>query len=70
MARRVPVGELDGRQLDRTPRSIFKSPDLGRYELLQPLPPPGGMTLPADVRKLLGWTEEQSRTQGAYPFPR
>jgi hypothetical protein len=64
----VPAFEASGRQLDRTPPSIFKSPDLGRYELVQPLP--GGVALPADVRQLLGWSEEQSRSQGAYPLPR
>ena len=63
--------EADGRQFDRTPRSIFKGPDLGRYELLQALPgTPGGETLPADVRKLLGWSEEEARVPGAYPFRR
>jgi hypothetical protein len=67
----VPAFEASGRQLDRTPRSIFKGPDLGRYELLQALPVmPGGAALPADVRKLLGWSEEEARSPGAYPFRR
>jgi hypothetical protein len=57
--------EAAGRQLDRTPRSVFKSPDLGRYDLLEPL---GGTAAPADIRKLLGWSEEEARTAGAYPF--
>ena len=65
----APPFEATGRQLDRTPRSIFKGPDLGRYELLHALPPtPGGELLPADVRKLLGWSEEDARSPGAYPF--
>jgi parallel beta-helix repeat protein len=67
----APGLEASGRQLDRTPRSIFKGPDLGRYELLQALPgTPGGEMLPADVRKLLGWSEEEARSPGAYPFRR
>jgi hypothetical protein len=63
--RLLPTFEARGRQLDRTPRSIFKSPDLGRYELLHALP--AGETLPPDVRKLLGWSEEEAGTPGAYP---
>jgi hypothetical protein len=64
----VPAFEANGRQLDQTPRSVFKAPDLDRYELLQMIP--GGETIPADVRKLLGWSEEQARTAGAYPVRR
>ncbi len=65
----VPAFEADGRQLDRTPQTVFKAPDLGRYELLEALPGmAGGATLPADVRKLLGWSEEDARSPGAYPF--
>jgi parallel beta-helix repeat protein len=67
----VPAFEPHGRQLDQTPRSIFKAPDLGRYELLQPLPQtPAAEMLPADVRQLLGWSEEEARSPGAYPFRR
>lgn len=62
----APGFEANSHQLDRTPRSIVKSPELGRYDLLQPVP--AGETLPADVRKLLGWSEEEARTAGAYPF--
>jgi hypothetical protein len=64
-----PAFETNGRQLDRTPRSVFKSPDLGRYELLQALPgTPAGETIPAEVRKLLGWSEVEARSPGAYPL--
>jgi hypothetical protein len=67
----APEFEAGGRQIDRTPRSVFKGPDLGRYELLQALPgTPGGEMLPADVLKLLGWSEEDGRSVGAYPFRR
>ncbi|QOY88687.1 right-handed parallel beta-helix repeat-containing protein [Paludibaculum fermentans] len=61
--------EAGGRQLDRTPRSVFQGVDVGRYELLQPLPGLAG-GLPADVRKLLGWSEQEARTTGAYPVGR
>ena len=67
----APAFEAGGRQLDRTPRSVFMGPDLSRYELLRPLPgTPGGETLPADVRKLLGWSEEDALSPGAYPLRR
>ncbi|HUM06965.1 MAG TPA: right-handed parallel beta-helix repeat-containing protein [Terriglobales bacterium] len=60
--------EAGSREIDRAPRSTFKGPDVGHYELLQPLPEaPGSQPLPADVRKLLGWSEEEARTAGAYP---
>jgi hypothetical protein len=65
----APAFEADGRQLDRTPRTIFQGPDLGRYELREPLPVTAE-TLPADVRKLLGWSEEEGRTAGAFPWRR
>jgi parallel beta-helix repeat protein len=65
----APPFEASGQQLDRTPQSIFKGPDLGRYELLRALPG-AGKTLPADVRKLLSWTEEAAQSPGAYPFQR
>ena len=64
----LPAFETSGQQLDRTPRSIFKGPDLGRYELLQALP--SREALPSDIRKLLGWSEEEARSTGAYPFRR
>jgi hypothetical protein len=63
----APAFEARSQQIDRTPRSVFKGPDVGRYELLQALP---GMRapLPADVRKLLNWSEEDTRSPGAFPF--
>ena len=63
--RQVPGFEGGSRELDRTPASVFKGPDLGRYELLEPIA--GGEAIPDDVRKLLGWSEEEARTVGAYP---
>jgi parallel beta-helix repeat protein len=67
----APEFEAAGRQLDRTPRSLFKGLDLSRYELLEPLPPASGApATPAEVRKLLNWTEQDARSPGAYPFRR
>jgi parallel beta-helix repeat protein len=69
--KQAPGFEAGGREIDRTPRSIFKGPDVGRYELLQAIPGvSGSQPLPADVRKLLGWSEEEARTPGAYPWRR
>jgi hypothetical protein len=64
----APAVESTGQQLNRTPRSIFKSPDLGRFELLQELPSPSGhRALPIHVREALGWSETDAQTAGAYP---
>lgn len=66
-----PGFEAGAQYLDRTLRTVFKSPDLNRYELLQPLPQAaGGRATPADVLKLLGWTEAEARSAGAYPYRR
>lgn len=67
----LPAFEAGGRQLDRTARSIFRGPDIGHYDLLEALPKTtGGELLPADGRKILGWSEEEARSPGAYPFRR
>jgi hypothetical protein len=64
----VPSFEARARYVDAAPSSVLKGPDLQRYELLRALPgtPPSGL-LPADIRRLLGWTELDSRSPGAYP---
>jgi hypothetical protein len=57
----MPAFETAGQELDRTPRSVFRAPDLGRYELLQPIAAkPGAPTLPAHVREALGWSPSES----------
>lgn len=69
--KQMPTFEVAGQQINRTPRSIFKAPELSRYELFQAIPPAqGAPTLPADVNKLLGWNGEEARTAGAYPARR
>jgi hypothetical protein len=64
----TPGFETTGRQLEATPRAIFRSPELGHYQLLKPLPASSPAKVPADVLKILGWTEQETRTPGAYPF--
>ena len=63
----VPAFEAGGQQFVHTPRSVFKGPDLGRYELLQALPGTR-KPLPEDVRKLLGWNEGEALSSGAFPI--
>jgi parallel beta-helix repeat protein len=65
----APAFDIHGLQLDRTLGSLFKSPDVGRYELLQAI---SGMrqALPADIRKILDWSELEAQSPGAFPFRR
>jgi hypothetical protein len=64
----MPGFETNGRQIEATPRGIFKSPELGHYQLLKPLPQASPVKVPADVLKVLGWGEQEARTPGAYPL--
>ena len=61
----APGYEAAGKQMDRTPRSVFKGFDVGRYELREAIP--AGEVTPADVRKVLGWSEADAKTAGAFP---
>ena len=64
-----PAFERNGVQIDRSPRSVLKGPDLGHFELQRAIADaPGKDLLPSDVRALLGWTEAQAKTPGAYPL--
>jgi hypothetical protein len=63
----APAFEVHGQSLDLSPRSVFKSPELGRYELLRPLPGTREAA-PADVLKVLGWSVQEAQTAGAYPL--
>ncbi|MCL6545493.1 MAG: right-handed parallel beta-helix repeat-containing protein [Bryobacteraceae bacterium] len=66
--KQAPGFEASARSLDRTPRSVFKSLELKRYELVEPLAVPApAVVMPAEVRKLLGWSQQDARTVGAYP---
>ena len=59
----VPQAEVKGRQIDGTPHSLFKSPELMRYELRTPLA--ATIPTPPEVLKLLGW--KTGGAVGAYP---
>jgi parallel beta-helix repeat protein len=61
-----PKYEPHSRQLDRTARTVFKGPDIGRYELRAPIP--AAAATPADVLKLIGWAKTKARSAGAYLF--
>ena len=63
----APVFESNGQQLDRTPRSVFEGPDIDRYKPLKAIPAAAADPLPPDVMMLLGWSEDQAKTVGAYP---
>jgi hypothetical protein len=57
--------ETKGKQIDGTSRDYLKSPDFGRFETVKPIP--ASVKLPETVRTLLGWSEAEANTVGAYP---
>ena len=63
----IPAFETRGLQYDKTLRSVFKGPGVGRYELRAPIQARSHVELPAEVREVLDWTEEEARTRGAFP---
>jgi len=66
----APAFEAHGQSLDLSPRSVFKSPELGRYEPQGPLPGTTRAPAPPDVLKVLGWDLQDARTVGAYRLNR
>ena len=59
--------ETQGRFFAAYPGSVFRSHDLGNYELLEGFPGVGSLTaLPAPVAKVVGWPAQPSMP-GAYP---
>ncbi len=64
-----PEFEAHSRYFSSHHGAVLQSPELRRYELL-----PGSSiapladALPAEVRELLGWPEQQTRLPGAYPL--
>jgi parallel beta-helix repeat protein len=47
---------------------LFKSPELGNYELLKAFPgSKAASPLPTEIRELLGWSTQEARFPGAYP---
>ncbi|MDX1380576.1 MAG: NosD domain-containing protein, partial [Xanthomonadales bacterium] len=66
LRRAAPSFDAGGAQYDLTPRSVFRGPDVGRYDL-QPsrqLEAAGGT--PDEVRALLEWSADARPAPGAY----
>lgn len=65
----APAFESHGVEIDRSPRSVLEGPDVGNFELQHSIEGgPSSDLLPADVRSILGWTEAEAKTPGAYPL--
>ncbi|MGA3283057.1 MAG: right-handed parallel beta-helix repeat-containing protein [Verrucomicrobiota bacterium] len=64
-----PEFEAHSRYWDNYYGSVFKSPELGNFELSQALPVRTAEdSLPAEIRQLLDWSKQDARTPGACPF--
>jgi hypothetical protein len=61
-----PGFEARGRYVPEWFGALFKSPELREYAMTRPVTEPYE-PLPLEVRRLLGWTEQESRWPGAYP---
>ena len=63
-----PEFEAHSRYLDNYTGSLFKSPELKRFELSGDLVvAPSVSTLPAEIQRLLGWPDQTVLVPGAYP---
>jgi len=61
--------EVHGTALTAYAGAVFKSPELRRFELARPLPGvAAAVALPVEVRKLLGWGENETLAPGAHPL--
>jgi hypothetical protein len=60
----APGFEAAGQQLDRSPRSVFRGPDLGNFQPLEPIP--ATREVPEVVIGLMGLGAEEERSAGAY----
>jgi len=67
LRRLQPQFETNGHVIEMEPGSVFRSPELGNYELISNLPSGPGL-LDADIRQLLGWPVQQAYSPGAYPL--
>lgn len=66
----APGFEANGQTFDRSLRTVFKGPDVGRYELRAPIQDGSADHLPEPVRSLLGRSEDMAGAVGAYPSGR
>jgi hypothetical protein len=65
----VPSFEAHGQAFALTPRSVFKSPELGRYELFRRLATgTREVAVPPAVLAILGWSAQDLQSPGAYPL--
>jgi parallel beta-helix repeat protein len=65
----APTLEGNSRVYEHFAGAVFRSPEMRHLELAQELPGlPTQPKLPAEARTLLGWTDRQAQTPGAYPF--
>jgi hypothetical protein len=63
-----PGFETRSRYLNLDLGSVFKSPELGNYELIGAFAAPAATEpLPAEIQTLLGWAKQDGRVPGAYP---
>jgi parallel beta-helix repeat protein len=63
-----PEFEAHGQDLTGSLGSVFKSPELGNYELIRAFPgTASAVPLPAEIQRLLGWPEQDARMPGAFP---
>ena len=64
----VPGLEAHGQYLNGYYGSLFKSQELANYELIRAPWALPAESLPAEIRRLLGWQERDARTPGAFPI--
>ncbi|HXR05634.1 MAG TPA: right-handed parallel beta-helix repeat-containing protein, partial [Verrucomicrobiae bacterium] len=64
-----PEFEAHSRYLSNYYGIVFKSPELGNFELVKAFPGPELVdSLPDDIRQWLDWSKADASTPGAYPF--
>ena len=64
-----PEFEAHSQYLANYPGSVFKSPELGNYEMSRAYSgAAAAVPLPAEIQQLLGWPKQEARVPGAYPF--
>ncbi len=63
-----PEFSAHSRYFDKYDGPLFKSPELGNYELLKSFPGSSTATIPPiEIQKLLGWSKQDVSFPGAYP---
>ncbi len=70
LRRQQPSFEAHGLYLSDIAGAFFKSPELQRYEPTRALPVSLTGLVPAEIRRLLGWSEKGAGVPGAYQVQR